>query len=581
MNAAMLHAGPLAMWFDPQTAALRGIRLGGEEIVRSIYGAVRDRNWDTVEPRLSNVRIDRGDDRFEVTFDAQCQEGEIDFVWHGRIAGQPDGTVTFRFDGQARRPFLKNRIGLCVLHPATLAGRRCRIEHVDGSCTEGAFPQSIAPHQPLLDIRAIEHRLSSGANASQSAEVRLEGETFEMEDQRNWTDGSFKTYSTPLARPFPVSIEAGQRIVHTVTIRLRGAVPAVSRREAGDEPIVVSVDWHAARPKPPLGLGLATAGQPLSDQAAARLRALQLDHLRIDLQLATAPWRERLAEAIDAASRCGCRLHLALHCSQQAEAELEELARELAAARPPVSMWLVYRAGAKATDPALADLARERLAVIDATIPLAAGTDHWFAELNRNRPPAGSPAWPCFSITPQVHASDKRSIVETLEAQRSTIDTARQFSPHPVVVSTITLRPRANPNATDPAAAQQPQSDARQSSPFAAAWTLGTLAQLATHPHVGSLTFYETAGERGILSESGQPWPLYELFAALAQAGQLAPTSVDQPLSVAALGLVAADGRRSLLVGNLTEQRQTAACRWEGWTQTVDLGPEVCKVLTA
>ena len=33
-----------------------------------------------------------------------------------------------------------------------------------------------------------------------------------MEDQRNWTDASFKTYSTPLSEPIPVTVKAGTRI---------------------------------------------------------------------------------------------------------------------------------------------------------------------------------------------------------------------------------------------------------------------------------------------------------------------------------------------------------------------------------
>ena len=31
------------------------------------------------------------------------------------------------------------------------------------------------------------------------------GDVFEMEDQRNWTDASFKTYCTPLRQPFPAT----------------------------------------------------------------------------------------------------------------------------------------------------------------------------------------------------------------------------------------------------------------------------------------------------------------------------------------------------------------------------------------
>ena len=44
-----------------------------------------------------------------------------------------------------------------------------------------------------------------------------------MEDQRNWTDASFKTYGTPLELPFPVEVVSGTKIVQTVTLTLDGA----------------------------------------------------------------------------------------------------------------------------------------------------------------------------------------------------------------------------------------------------------------------------------------------------------------------------------------------------------------------
>ena len=40
-----------------------------------------------------------------------------------------------------------------------------------------------------------------------------------MEDQRNWTDASFKTYSTPLRIPYPVEVAPGQDPVQAVTMR--------------------------------------------------------------------------------------------------------------------------------------------------------------------------------------------------------------------------------------------------------------------------------------------------------------------------------------------------------------------------
>ena len=48
--------------------------------------------------------------------------------------------------------------------------------------------------------------------ASFLSEVGTEVHLFEMEDQRNWTDASYKTYGTPLALPFPAEINVGHKI---------------------------------------------------------------------------------------------------------------------------------------------------------------------------------------------------------------------------------------------------------------------------------------------------------------------------------------------------------------------------------
>ena len=52
-----LRAGPLSMIFE--AGDLRYIRFGDYEILRRIYVAVRDHNWDTILPQLSDVQIEQ------------------------------------------------------------------------------------------------------------------------------------------------------------------------------------------------------------------------------------------------------------------------------------------------------------------------------------------------------------------------------------------------------------------------------------------------------------------------------------------------------------------------------------------
>ena len=56
--------------------------------------------------------------------------------------------------------------------------------------------------------------------------LEFEGDLWETEDHRNWTDANFKTYSTPISLGRPAPLKAGQgcrqRLVITPRRRARG-----------------------------------------------------------------------------------------------------------------------------------------------------------------------------------------------------------------------------------------------------------------------------------------------------------------------------------------------------------------------
>ena len=264
-----LRAGPLSMVFE--AGDLRYIRFGDHEILRRVYVAVRDHNWDTILPQLSNIQIEQEDDAFRITYDVENKHGDVDFFWRGTIAGDANGTITFSMDGEARSTFRRNRIGFCVLHPMDLAGVPCRIEKVDGAVEESAYPISIAPQYlidgeikpvaPFNNMRAVRYEVTSGVEA----EVRFEGEIFEMEDQRNWTDASYKTYGTPLSEPFPMEVAAGTKISQriTLTVATQGE-PGTEELDATTQPVTLEISSTDTRSLPQIGLGVASHGEPLS-----------------------------------------------------------------------------------------------------------------------------------------------------------------------------------------------------------------------------------------------------------------------------------------------------------------------------
>jgi len=568
-----LRAGPLTMIFEPGSAFLRHVRLGDHEVLRAIYGAVRDQNWGTIPPVISNLKSDINADSFSLSFEVACRQREIDFFWHGLIRGEPSGQISYTFDGQARSQFQRNRIGLCVLHPiAECSGRPCLVQHTDGTEEHGFFPKSISPHQPFFDLKAISYDV---VTTGITARIEFAGEIFEMEDQRNWSDASFKTYSTPQSLPKPVTVTPGSKVQHSVTLSLKGQVRPILPVVQGRPP-QISIPTTPVLPLPPIGHGVASHGQPLTALQIARLRLLRPSHLRVDLRLSSAEYPAALQQAAAEATQLGIGLHLALTISNKADDELRRFARELDRVKLAVLLWLIFHEAEQVTHQKWVRLAQPILNAYAPNVLVAAGTQQFFTEMNRDRPPADAPFFPSYPTNPQVHMPDNTTMVENLAGQASAAETAREFSARPVVVSPITLRIASStepPGELPDWARGLPAGvDPRQMSLFAAGWTLGSISRLAATGNIHSLTYFETTGARGLMETSGpspsagftlplEPGSVYPVFHLLADISefpgkQIYPTLSSHPLLVEGLTLFDSRGHRRILVANLTPEIQ-------------------------
>jgi len=573
-----LRAGPLSLIYEE--GDLRYVKLGDKEILRRVYVAIRDRNWGTVLPVISNVQMDIADDSFQISYDVENKEGDIDFFWKGTITGDSQGTVNFTMDGVARSTFMRCRIGFCILHPMELAGATCSIEHVDGTVEENDFPVHIAPQfvidgevkpvHPFNEMRAMSYQAAPGLRA----EIRFTGDIFEMEDQRNWTDASYKTYCTPLRLPFPVEVKEGTKVSQSVTLSVQGDAPEAVT-EARERELTFSVASSPSGSLPHIGLGAASHGQPLSQKELGRLKVLGLSHLRVDLDLSQPDYEARLSQATTEAGELGIPLEVGVAVSDAAADELKALAALLDQLKPPVRTWLIFHKGTTYTSEEWITLAREHLADYNPAAKLGSGTNAFFTELNRGRPQFDLLDVVCYSLNPQVHAFDNLSLVETLAAQASTVESTRQFCKGlPIAVGPVTLKMRFNPNATgpepEPAPGELPSPvDVRQMSLFGAAWTLGSLKYLAESAPQ-SITYYETTGWRGVMeieagapvperfrSISGAVFPLYHILADVGEfaGGQVIPTTSSASLKVDGLAL-RTDGKTRVLLANLSPERQ-------------------------
>lgn len=557
----VVRAGPFTAVLEG--ADLRYVRLNGELVILRLYAAIRDRSWGTIAPVFTSYELEQDERSFALTFTAEhVSSGEqgVDFAWSGRIAGSDDGIIVCEMDGAARTSFWRNRIGWCVLHPMELAGQPVRIRTGD-QLAASEFPVRISPHQPFLNIDELTHGTSRGDEIS----IDFAGDVFETEDQRNWTDASYKTYSTPLSLPYPVHLAAGERVWQSVTVTATSSQLGV---EAGSdqEPLSVQVGGDLDQALPLIGVSTAKHGQPLTEHDVALLRGLNLGHLHHVVDLTAGSWQERLRQAAGEAQSLATSLGLEVVSGDGRQ--LEALFAALANLPVAVVRVAVFPAtGYTSTDEVLA-AARAARDASGLTVPIGGGSRAYFTQLNRAVPSPDLLDFVTYAINPQVHAFDNASVVETLAVQPVTADSARAITGgRPVVVGPNTLRPRLNPDAVPsseplPEGSLPPTVDVRQSSLFAAGWTVGSFRRLA-EAGVEALTYYETNGWRGLIERSDHPllvtaftsrpgiaFPVYHVFADVGEfaGASLRQVSVTDHLAIEGLALAHGDRVRLLLV---------------------------------
>jgi len=204
---------------------------------------------------------------------------------------------------------------------------------------------------------------------------------------------------------------------------------------------------------------------------------------------------------------------------------------------------------------------------LEAGLPLdvAGGSRANFAELNRSDVPYDVLAQGTVAINPQVHAFSNSEVVGTLAVQELVARQAAAMGGgwgwH---VGPVTLKPRFNAVATDEADLGPAEVDARQSSLWAASWSLGSVAALA-RGGAATLTYFETHGPRGVMGRingaaSKLPtYPTYEVLGRLARSrgAQLVGLDIDDSARAPAAVALWLRGRLTILIGNLCEEPVT------------------------
>lgn len=493
------HTMPLA-WASGSWSLLRAgdeltdISFAGRPVLRSVRCVARDAAWGTVPTDVTRTSEDSS--ALELQLRQAGVGAEIDATMRAEVDGD---ILTISVTATMRSEFPSNRTGLIVLHDQAVAGAQLQVVDVRGESTETTFPLSIAPLQPATDIRSL-----AWTSDHLDCELDFEGAVFEMEDQRNWTDASFKTYSGPLRDPRPIAYQPGDVVEQRIVLR------AHERRAVAPLPARLPLQIRAAGALvPAVQLGASTGPDPVP-----RLQSLPAAGILVELDAGGPWWRDALRRARGEANG----LPLDVRIAAASAAEVSEVLAELG----PVRRLGVVDRATHVTTPELWS------AIEDAPAELTAGTRGHFTQLNRtiDLMPASTDAL-TFSMTPQVHARERRQLVESIAGQRSVVESAlRLAAGRQLDIGPITLRPRitidlpgeagTQPDVTDGYGPEDvPDStDPRIDAPAMIAWTIASFAVLA-RAGVRSITLFEVGGARGIHNQDGTPRPLLAAVEAL------------------------------------------------------------------
>ena len=533
-----LTAGRLTA--DLSDGNLRTIAYDGVEVLRAVSYLVRDRDWGTYAPEIKNLKIDQQDDAFSVDYTALCKGPDATrLAINVRISAQDGAPLLFEADAISDTGFETNRCGFCILHPIVgVAGAAVTVDHADGNRVETRFPDMIEPWQPFMNMGAITHTVMTDV----TARCGMEGDVFEMEDQRNWSDASYKTYVRPLALPWPYQIPAGetvtQRIVLDITDKRAKLPTAMS---TGHLPPVTLTPGQRSGRMPAIGMIVTPDEAEAVLSARDALAEISPQELLFHFDPAAGHGAEAFRRFADVAGLHSgtVTLEVALPCKQPLDTETRLIAAQMRdAGFTPAAIMISPSVDRQSTPPGskwpecppLEDVYAAAHAAFPG-IRLGGGMLSYFTELNRKRVPSEPLAFISHCTNPIVHAADDLSVMQTLEALPFITRSVRAIygdKAYRIGPSTIPMRqnPYGSRTMDNPGGARIPMAstDPRHNGLFAEAFAMGYVAKVLD-AGLECLTLSALTGAFGLIAGHGEPFadagrrPLYravKLLAALA-----------------------------------------------------------------
>jgi len=522
-----------------ETPSLRNVAVDGSEIAQTLTFSVRDKFWGTVDSADWSTSIEHEGDSLHVEMAGRFTSDEVDLEAVIIVRTDSDGSLTYAVRATALRAFQRARIGICVMHPFTLSGHPLHVTTPDETYST-VFPGDVSASRSISNIVALRH----GLDGDREVTFEFEGELFEFEDQRNWTDASYKTFCTPLALPWPVSVKSGEVIEQRVRIstigQQRPVIPPTATPESaiafarvdlrGDGGMIPSIGVQAG----PGSRGLEVA------------KELGISHVRVTLDDRSESMANDLATVHQALK--GSDIGLEVEIVADDPTDVSGLGPALAELGNRLRWFFVFDRETQITPRTYGSAIEGLRAIVGPFAGGGSGSNFGAINFNIDNIALDSLDAVTFPMSPQVHYTDHFSFVSNLDAQGVVAANGRRIAgDRPLSIGPITLMPRR--------VGERLTSDPRSASLLASSWTVASLSELLASG-ADALTYHHVGDTEGIVDPDGALNPTYHLLADLASyaGARHVPVHIDSPRHRIAMIALRRESEVMIVVANLESE---------------------------
>lgn len=482
---------------------LRNIKYNDIEILKLISFLVRDKNWNNYTPEI--IKTASYNRNNTVYFEFDLKYGDKERLEVKILISIGDNSVKLIASGKFLTDFWTNRIGFNLLLPLEgVVDQEVHVTKSDQTLEKIKFPLDIKPDQPMVKFNNLSYEMFNSINLN----IQFTGIHFEMEDQRNWGDASYKIYSGSLLDPFPYK-ENKDSIFHQeieIKIKEQNNTDVVN---TNNNTLPINLEEEYEMPK--LGIKVNNASDLIND-----LNADFLYHL-VDFEKNNMQKQDFFNQPI--------YLIALIEHSKEITDIMHDIREYIALNKiklhsllicPKIYLNSFQPAGEWPIVPNLGEYYREAK-IHFPNSKIISGMVTNFTELNRKRPD-GLFDGINFSFTPIVHDASDYGVLDTPNSLKYILHTIQNFSKDtPMHIGPITIGMHYNPYGESLAdnsttnRLEMAEIDYRHDSLISLTWSIAVFSEIISK-NTKYVTFASLKGFHGIMTNDNQKRPLFYLY---------------------------------------------------------------------